>query len=107
MYIFLCLVVLWAGSRDNSVDIATGYGLDLRRPISTESGPDLGPAQWVRGELSPGVKLQRRESDHCPPSNAEVKNGGGVPPLPAYTLMASYLNNDNDNMYLIWSTLIV
>jgi hypothetical protein len=25
---------------------------------------------------------QGREADHSPPSNAEVKNGGAIPPLP-------------------------
>jgi hypothetical protein len=29
-----------------------------------------------------GVKRQGREADSSPPSNAEVKNVGAVPPLP-------------------------
>jgi hypothetical protein len=29
----------------------------------------------------PGVKRPGREADHSPPSNAEVKNGGAIPPL--------------------------
>jgi hypothetical protein len=29
----------------------------------------------------PGAKRQGREANHSPPSNAEVKNGGAVPPL--------------------------
>jgi hypothetical protein len=40
------------------------------------------PVQWARGVLFPGVKRQGREADHLPPSSAEVKNGGAVPPLP-------------------------
>jgi hypothetical protein len=38
--------------------------------------------QWVPGALSPGVKRQEREADHLPPSSAEVKKGGAIPPLP-------------------------
>jgi hypothetical protein len=37
-------------------------------------GPIQPPTQWVRGALSVGVKRPRREADHSPPSNAEVKN---------------------------------
>jgi hypothetical protein len=32
-----------------------------------------------------GVKRPGREADHSPPSNAEVKNGGAVPPLTGTT----------------------
>jgi hypothetical protein len=28
-----------------------------------------------------GIKLQGREADHSPPSSAEVKEGGAIPPL--------------------------
>jgi hypothetical protein len=46
--------------------------------FSTASRPALGPTQppiqWVPGDLSPGVKRQRREGDRSPPSNAEVEN---------------------------------
>jgi hypothetical protein len=37
-------------------------------------GPTQLPIQWVRRVLSPGVKRQRRETHHSPPSSAEVKN---------------------------------
>jgi hypothetical protein len=30
----------------------------------------------------PGVKRPGREADRSPPSSAEVKNGGSMPPLP-------------------------
>jgi hypothetical protein len=40
------------------------------------------PIQWVPGALSPGIKRPERETDHSPPSCAEVKNGGTIPPLP-------------------------
>jgi hypothetical protein len=67
--------------------IALGYGLDDRGfeslqglgifLFTTASRPALrptqSPIQWVPGALSLGVKRPRREADHSPPSNAEVK----------------------------------
>jgi hypothetical protein len=76
-------------SRDSSVGIATGYGLDDRRagvPVpggskyfhfSISSRPALGstqpPIKWVRGGPFQGVKRQGREADHSPPTSAVVK----------------------------------
>jgi hypothetical protein len=40
------------------------------------------PHSYIKTELSIGFQLQGRESDHSYPSNAEVKNGGFIPPLP-------------------------
>jgi hypothetical protein len=78
-------------SRDSSVGIALGYGLDdrgsrVRFPAGavnfslpttasrTDPGPTQPPIQWVTGALSLGVKRPGRESDHSSPSSAEVKN---------------------------------
>jgi hypothetical protein len=67
-------------SRDSSVGIATGYGLEdqidpgrvknvhfsiLSRPALRSTQPRI---KWV-----PGVKVQGREADHLPPTSAEVK----------------------------------
>jgi hypothetical protein len=76
-------------SRDSSVGIALGYGLDdwgsrVRFPAEAEIflftiasrtalGPIQPPIQWVPGDLSLGVKRPRREADHSPPCSAEVK----------------------------------
>jgi hypothetical protein len=53
--------------------------------FSTVSRPTLGPThppiQWVLGALSLGVKQQGLEAEHSPPSSAEVKKGGAIPPL--------------------------
>jgi hypothetical protein len=38
--------------------------------------------QRTQDALSLGEKRQEREADHSPPSTAEVKNGGAIPPLP-------------------------
>jgi hypothetical protein len=37
--------------------------------------------QWVAGALSLGIKRQGREADRTPPSSAEIKNCGVIPPL--------------------------
>jgi hypothetical protein len=76
-------------SRDSSVGIALGYGLDdrgsrVRFPagagnffLTTTSRTALGPTQshiqWVPGALSLEVKRLGREADHSPPSSAGVK----------------------------------
>jgi hypothetical protein len=66
-------------SRDSSVGIALGYGLDDRgsrvrflasRTVLVSTQPAI---QWVLGALSLGVKRPGREADHSPPSSAEVK----------------------------------
>jgi hypothetical protein len=44
-------------------------------------GPTQHALQWVLGALTQGVKWQRREADHSPPSSAEVNNGGAIPSL--------------------------
>jgi hypothetical protein len=58
---------------------------------STESRQALGPTQhpikWESGAVSSGVKQPGREADHSPPSRAEIKDGGVMPPLP---LMCSW-----------------
>jgi hypothetical protein len=82
-------------NRDSAVGIATGCGLDCRRAgvrmsvgariFSTSSRPVVSPTQppiqWVLGALSLGVKRLEREADHSPPTSAEVKNCGGIPPF--------------------------
>jgi hypothetical protein len=76
-------------SRDSSVGIALGYGLDDRGSrfrflaglgiflfttvFKTVLGPTQPPTQWVLGALSLGVKRRGREADHSLPSSAEVK----------------------------------
>jgi hypothetical protein len=38
-------------------------------------GPTLPPIQWVRGALSQEIRRPGRETDHSPPSSAEVRPG--------------------------------
>jgi hypothetical protein len=66
------------------------------------SGPTPGTTQsliqWVPGAISLRVKRPGREAAHLPPTNAEVKSGGAIPPLP---YMSSWynasLNKHRDN----------
>jgi hypothetical protein len=78
-------------SRDSSVGIALGYGLDDRDsrvrfpgggweffsspPLCPERlwGPPSLLSNEYRGSLSLGIKRPGRETDHSPPSSAEVK----------------------------------
>jgi hypothetical protein len=83
------------GSRDSSVSIVTGYGMEgpgsipgsvkffpsPQRPDQL-MGPTQPPTQWVLGALSPGVKLPEREAVHSPASSAKVEKCGAIPPLP-------------------------
>jgi hypothetical protein len=79
-------------SRDISVSIVTGYGLDdlgliLGMGMRFFSSPQCPDRFWVlsneyRGLFPRGVKQQECEVDHSPPSSAEVKNHGVIPPLP-------------------------
>jgi hypothetical protein len=87
--VFLCYVQNLYKSRDGSIGIALGYGLDdrdsrVRFPAGlgiflfttasrTALGPTQSPIQWVPGVLSLEVKRTGREADHSPPSSAEVK----------------------------------
>jgi hypothetical protein len=76
-------------SRDSSVGIANGYGLDgqgvaVRVPVESRifSSPRLPNQLWgspslisngYQGVVSTGVKRPRREADHSAPNTAEVK----------------------------------
>jgi hypothetical protein len=55
--------------------------------------PTQPPVQWVLCAVYMGIKRQRREADHSPPSTAEVKNGRDIPPFPPYVFMGWYLIN--------------
>jgi hypothetical protein len=82
-------------STDSSSCIKTGnpsqlsYGLDDRGEdfllLVTASRPALGPTQppiqWVSEALFPRIKRPGHEIDHSPPSSAEDKNCGAIPPL--------------------------
>jgi hypothetical protein len=55
------------------------FSLSPSIPVLEPTHP---PMKWVPDALSLGVNRAGRESGHSPPSNADVKNGGALPPLP-------------------------
>jgi hypothetical protein len=57
--------------------------------ITSSLKPTQPPDQWVRGGLSSVLMRQRRETDNTLPSSGEVKNSGGIPPLPIMPLRPS------------------
>jgi hypothetical protein len=64
--------------------------------FATASRPALGPTQssiqWVPGTLYPSVKRPGRETDHSPPTNAEVKNAWSCASTPSTRLHGVVLN---------------
>jgi hypothetical protein len=51
-------------------------------------GPTQSPVHCIPGDLSLGVKRQRREDDHSSQSNGELKNAWIYASTPSYALMA-------------------
>jgi hypothetical protein len=77
---------------DSSVSIHTGYVrgsitsrskrfFSLLHSFQTGSGPTEPPIQRALLILSLGLKWPGREVDISLPSNAEIKNGGAIPPF--------------------------
>jgi hypothetical protein len=54
--------------------------------------PTKPPIRRVPGEISPGIKWPGREADHSPPSTANVKNDGVIPPLPHVFMVQCLIN---------------
>jgi hypothetical protein len=91
-------------SRDSSVGIVTGYGLDDQRGREFESregkrfsllhivqtGSGVHPTSYKMGTGGsfPGIKRQGRETDHSPPTSAEVKKMWIYTSTPPYLFMA-------------------
>jgi hypothetical protein len=85
----VCVCVYVCVSRDSSVGIALGYGLDdrgsrvrflagaenfsLHNRVQKGSGAHPASSPMDTGTLSLGVKRPVHEADHSPPSSAEVK----------------------------------
>jgi hypothetical protein len=59
-------------------------------------GPPSLLSSGYRG-LFPGAKRPGSETHYSPPSSAEVKNGGAIPPLHPYVFMAWCLIKHKDN----------
>jgi hypothetical protein len=90
-------------SRDSSVGIATGYGLDnlgigvrvpgVSRIFSSQRRPERlwGPPNLLyneyRGLFPRGVKRPRRETTHSPPTSVEAKKMWVYTSTPPYTFI--------------------
>jgi hypothetical protein len=72
--------------------------------FTTVSRPALGPTQppiqWEPGALSLVAKRPERESDHSPPSSAEVKNAWSYTSTPQRVFMVWCLVKHKDNFTL-------
>jgi hypothetical protein len=92
---FICILLVLilssdnTGSRDSSVSIVSGYGLDDRGSIPgggkedfsssfcVQTGSRAHPASWPMGTgglFLGGKAWQGRDAGHSPPSSAEVEN---------------------------------
>jgi hypothetical protein len=79
-------------SRDGSVGISTGWTARVRfltvqdfyflHRIQTGSGAHPASYPKLQGGSVLGVNRPRSEANHLPPSSAEVKNSGAIPPHP-------------------------
>jgi hypothetical protein len=50
--------------------------------VLAEIGVVYYPSTGYRAVVSTGIKQQECEAGHSPPSFAEVKNDGAIPPIP-------------------------
>jgi hypothetical protein len=103
-------------SRDSSVGIVLGYGLDywgsrVRLPaglgiflFTTASRTVLGPTQpsiqWVPGAFYLGVKRPGREADHSLHLVPRSRMCGAIPSLPQYVLMSWCLVKAQGQLHL-------
>jgi hypothetical protein len=82
-------------------DSRRGLGVFLFTTVSrTALKPTQPPIQWVLEALSLGLKRQGHETDHSPPSSAEVKNAWSYTSTPQYVFMAWYSVKHRDNFIL-------
>jgi hypothetical protein len=63
-------------------DSRQGQDFSLLHNVQTDSGAHPAFSPMGTGGDFPGAKWPGREADHSPPSNAEIKNDGVIPPLP-------------------------
>jgi hypothetical protein len=123
LFFFFITSHLDVGSRDSSVGIALGYGLDdrgsrVRFPAGAgnfslhhriQNGAGVHPASYPMGTRGsfPGVKRPGREADHSPSSRAEVKNAWSYTSTPQYVFMAWCLVKHRDNFTFTFTHLEV
>lgn len=74
------------GGEDTSTETSTGFRQTIEAvgyESISETSCGLRPASYpvLSGAASLALKRQKRDADHSPPHNAEVKDGGAIPSL--------------------------
>jgi hypothetical protein len=107
-------------SRDSSVGIALGYGLNdqcsrdrlpaeagnfsLHHRVQNSSGDHSASCPMGTRGSFPRGKRPGREAEHSPPSSAEVKNAWSYTSTPQYVFMAWCLLKHRDNFtFTLWT----
>jgi hypothetical protein len=106
---------MYTQSRDSSVGIALGYGVDgvlgfdsrlglgiflFTTASRTALGPTQPPIQWVSGPLSLAVKRTGREADRSPHLVPRSKNEWSYTSTPQYAFMAWCTDKAQGQLYL-------
>jgi hypothetical protein len=69
-----------------------GRGIASRPPLGPTRPPYVGGA---------GGSFSGSKAEHSPPSSAEIKNGGAIPPIPPYVFMIRYLIKHYGNLSIL------
>jgi hypothetical protein len=77
----LIIVSYWLDPLGSIPGRGKGFFSISQRPDRLWGPPSL-PSRGYRELFPPGVKRQGRETDRSPPSSAEAKDDGAIPPLP-------------------------
>jgi hypothetical protein len=79
--------------------------------FTTAFTPAVGPPSllsiWYGGALSPGIKQSEPETNHSPPSTADVTNVWSYTSTPQYVLIAWFLVKHGDNVIQTSATVTV
>jgi hypothetical protein len=94
----LCLRAWRLGNRV-SIAVKTGFCLSLGSTPTLR--PTEPPSQWVPGSVPLGVKRTVLEAYHSPPSSAEDKNDGAIPPFPHTSSWRGTLSNTGIAVYFM------
>jgi hypothetical protein len=104
----------YSWSLDNALSVATGYWLDYcgSNPnkgktfhFSTSSRPAFGPnkpsIEWVMGDIFPMLRRPGGETDHSPPSTAEVKHNDAIHALSRVFTAYCLINSAQGQLYVL------
>jgi hypothetical protein len=93
--------IMGYGLDDRGFESRQDLGIFLSATASrTALGPTQPPIQWLPGALSLGVKRPGRETDHSPPSSAEIKNAWSYTSTLQYAFMTWCLVKAQGQRYI-------